>query len=150
MTDIEARPSSIDGLGIFAARVFRAGDRIIRISIVREITAGAPIREDLAERIDHCAYLDGKVVLVAFPERHVNHSCDPNAYEYFDGHISYLVARRRIPPGEEVTIDYNINISSGTPWPCQCGASRCSGEVAGDFFRLSFERQLEYRPLLAD
>ena len=150
MTDIEIRPSPIEGLGIFAARRFRAGDRITKMNIVREITPETPIREDLEERIDHCAYPDGKVVLVAFPERHVNHSCDPNAYEYFEEHISYLVARRNIPADEEITIDYNINISNGTAWPCHCGANRCSGEVAGDFFRLPLERQFEYRPLLAE
>lgn len=149
MTNIEVRQSPIDGLGVFALRTFRAGDRITKINIVREITRETPIREDLGERIDHCAYPDGKVVLVAFPERHVNHSCDPNAYEYFEGQISFLVARRHIPPDEEITIDYNINISDGTAWPCHCGANRCSGDVAGDFFRLPLERQLEYRPLLA-
>ena len=150
MTDIELRPSPIDGLGIFSTRPICAGDRITRIHIVREVNPESPIREDLGERIDHCAYPDGKVVLVAFPERHVNHSCDPNAYEHFEGQISYLVARRNIPADEEVTIDYNINISSGTAWPCRCGANRCNGNVAGDFFRLPLERQLEYRPLLAD
>jgi SET domain-containing protein len=148
--DIEVRPSSIEGVGIFAVRAFRFGDRITAVNIVREITAEAPIREDLGERIDHCAYPDGKVVLIAFPERHVNHSCDPNAYECFDGHTSYLVARRPIAVGEEITIDYNINISNGTAWPCHCGARRCGGEVVGDFFQLPIEWQHEYRPLLAE
>lgn len=148
--DIEVRPSPIEGLGVFALRAFRAGDRITRVNVVREITPEAPIREDLGERIDHCAYPDGKVVLIAYPERHVNHSCDPNAYEYFEGEASYLVARRGIARDEEITVDYNINISDGTAWPCHCGANRCSAEVAGDFFRLPVERQREYRPLLAE
>jgi SET domain-containing protein len=149
MSDIEVRPSPIEGLGIFALRAFRAGERITRVNIVREITPEAPIRADLGERIDHCAYPDGKVVLIAFPERHVNHSCDPDAYECFEGHASYLVARRDIARDDEITIDYNINITQGTAWPCHCGAGRCGGQVAGDFFRLPEEQQREYRPLLA-
>jgi SET domain-containing protein len=150
MSDIEVRPSRIEGLGIFALRAFRAGERICTVNVVREITPEAPIREDLGERIDHCAYPDGKVVLIAFPERHVNHSCDPDAYEYFEGDASYLVARRDVARDEEITLDYNINIANGTAWPCHCGDSRCSGQVAGDFFLLSEERRREYRPLLAE
>jgi SET domain-containing protein len=142
MADIQVRPSGIEGLGIFALRPIRAGERITRVHVVREITPEAPIREEIGERVEHCAYPDGKVVLIAFPERHVNHSCDPNAYD--------LVALRPIAPCEEVTIDYNVNIADGTAWPCHCGASRCSGMVVGDFFLLPLEWQHEYRPLLAE
>jgi hypothetical protein len=149
MRNLEVKPSSIEGLGLFAARRFGAGDPITRVNVVREITADAPLRAELGEREDHCAYPDGKVVLWGYPDRHVNHSCDPNAYEVFEGESSYLVARRDIAQGEEITCDYNINISDGTAWPCTCGARRCSGEVAGDFFRLPTERQREYGPLLA-
>ena len=150
MSDIEVRPSSVEGLGIFARRAFAAGDRIARVNVVREITPEAPIRADLGERIEHCAYPDGRVVLIGFPERHVNHSCDPNAYELYERDGACLVARRDIMPGSEITIDYNVNITNGTAWPCRCGARRCRGEVAGDFFALPPEWQREYRPLLAE
>jgi SET domain-containing protein len=149
MTDVEVRPSVIEGLGVFAARAFRAEERIRRVNVVREITENAPIREELGERMDHCGYPDGKVVLYGFPDRHINHSCDPNAYEVFEDGSTSLVARRVIPAGVEITCDYNINITDGTAWPCSCGAARCRGEVAGDFFKLPGEWQREYRPLLA-
>jgi SET domain-containing protein len=150
MIDVEVKTSRIQGLGVFAARSFHAGERIRRVNVVREVTPDSPIREELGERTDHCAYPDGKVVLFGFPDRHVNHSCDPNAYELYEGDSSYLVARREIAAGEEITCDYNINIADGTAWPCQCGAERCRGEVIGDFFRLPLERQREYRPFLAE
>jgi hypothetical protein len=149
MTDVVVRPSKIEGLGVFAARSFRAGERIRHVNVVREITPGTPIRVELGERTDHCAYPDGKVVLYGFPDRHINHSCDPNAYEAYDEGRTYLVAIRAITAESEITCDYNINIADGTAWPCRCGAARCCGEVAGDFFRLPAERQREYRPLLA-
>ena len=148
--EVEVKPSPIEGLGIFAARSFRAGERIRRVNVVREVTPEAPIREDLGERVDHCAYPDGRVMLWGFPDRHVNHSCDPNAWERFEGGASHLVARRDIRAGEEITCDYNINIDGGTAWPCRCGAARCRGTVEGGFFRLPVEWQREYRPLLAD
>lgn len=149
MTNVEVKPSLIEGLGIFATRTIQAGERIKRVSVVREITPDSPIREELGERIDHCSYPDGKTVLWDFPDRHVNHSCDPNAYELFDGDFSYFVARRNIAAGEEIRFDYNINIANGTAWPCRCGAARCLHEVKGDFFLLPEQWQREYRPLLA-
>jgi len=150
LPDVDVKPSRIEGLGVFAARSFRAGEPIRRVNVVREITPDAPIREDLGERVDHCSYPDGRVVLWGFPDRHLNHSCDPNAWERHEGDSSCLVARRDIAAGEEITVDYNVNIADGTAWPCACGAARCRGEVAGDFFRLPRPWQLEYRPLLAE
>ena len=150
MINVEVRHSHIEGLGLFAARCFREGDRIRAINVVREITPEHPIQAELGERIDHCDYPDGKVVLLGFPDRHINHSCDPNAYVSYEGMMSCFVARRDIEAGEEMTCDYNINITAGTAWPCACGANRCRGIVAGDFFLLPPELQREYRPLLAD
>jgi SET domain-containing protein len=150
MADVEVRASPIEGLGVFAARAFRAGERIRRINIVREITAEAPLREELGERQDHCDYPDGRVVLLGFPDRHTNHSCDPTAWVLYQGEGAWLVARRAIAAGEEITCDYNINVTGGSSWPCHCGAARCRGETVGDFFLLPPQIQREYRPLLAD
>lgn len=150
MNDVDVRRSVIEGLGIFATRSFNAGERIRKINRVREITPEKPLREDLGERHDHCDYPNGKVVLLGPPDRHVNHSCDPNAYVVYEGDESFFVARRNIASEEEITCDYNINIAKGTAWPCRCGATRCRGEVAGDFFLLPEEWQREYRPLLAE
>jgi hypothetical protein len=60
----------------------------------------------------------------------MNRSCDPNAWVAYEGDSSYLVARRGIAAGDEITCDYNINIADGLAWPCRCGAARCRGEVA--------------------
>jgi len=150
MGDVEIKTSSIEGLGLFAARPFYAGQRIRQINVAREVTPASPLREELGERADHCDYPDGKVVLLGSPDRHVNHSCDPNAYVLYEGEGSFLVARRDIAAGVEITCDYNINITGGTQWPCRCGAARCDGTTVGDFFRLPLALQLEYRPLLAE
>ena len=150
MPDITVAPSRIEGLGIFAARRFADREQIRQINVVREITLEQPLRPDLGERADHCDYPDGKIVLLGYPDRHVNHNCNPNAFVIYSGDASWFVARREIRTGDEVTIDYNINISGGSAWPCRCGAARCSGTVVGDFFLLPLALQVEYRPLLAD
>jgi uncharacterized protein len=147
---VEIRASGIEGLGMFALRPFQAGERIKQINVVREITPEFPLLGEQGERTDHCDYPDGKVVLLGFPDRHTNHCCDPNAYQLFEGGLSFLVARRPIAASEEIAVDYNINITAGTAWPCKCGARRCRGMVAGDFFLLPKDWQREYRPLLAD
>jgi SET domain-containing protein len=149
VADVEVGCSSIAGLGVFAARPFSAGQRVRRVNVVREITAEEPLREDAGERIEHCGYPDGKVLLWGFPDRHVNHSCDPNAYESYQGEAIFIVARRDIAAGEEITFDYNLNTSGGNSWPCHCGAARCRGESVGDFFSLPEQQQRDYRPLLA-
>ena len=147
---LEVKLSSIEGLGLFAKRPLCSGQRIHRINVVREVTAETPLREELGERSDHCDYPDGKVVLLGFPDRHINHSCDPNTYIEYTEDASYIVARRPIAAGEELTCDYNINITEGTAWPCHCGTARCRGTTTGDFFLLPPEIQREYLPLLAE
>lgn len=100
------------------------------------------------ESTEHCSYPDGKVVLWGYPDRHVNHSCDPNAYQEEKGDgsaVVHIMARRAIRAGDEITLDYNVNRPEVCP-----GADRCRGETIGDFFLLPGEHQLEYLPMLAD
>jgi hypothetical protein len=146
---VEVRASAIEGLGLFAARPFHAGERIRESNVAREVTPDFPLRPELGERWDQCDYPDGKIVLMGYPDRHLNHSCDPNAYVVYQGARAFIVARRDIAAGEEITCDYNINITGGTAWPCHCGAARCRGSTTGDFFLLPPDIQREYLPLLA-
>ena len=149
MDDVVVMESPIEGVGLYAGRSFSCGERIRQINVLRVVTPATPLRPELGERQDHCDYPDGKVVLLGFPDRHVNHSCDPNTFVAYVGDSACLVARRDISDGDEITVDYNINITGGTEWPCHCGASRCIGLVVGDFFRLPLQLRKEYRPLLA-
>jgi SET domain-containing protein len=147
---VEVRRSPIEGLGLFALRSFRAGELIRTVNVVREIASDAPLRPDLGERRDHCDYPDGKVVLIGPPDRHINHSCDPNAWVRYLGAACQIVARRHIRVGEEITCDYSINVTGGDAWPCRCGAARCRGQTVGDYFQLPLELQREYASYLAD
>lgn len=147
---VEVRPSPIEGLGLFARRSFIAGERIRKINVVREITPEVPLRPEHGERSDHCDYPDGKIVLIGFPDRHVNHSCDPNAWLRYTADGCELMARRAISSGAEITCDYEMNLTGGSSWPCHCGSARCRGRLAGDFFLLPIAILREYRPYLAD
>lgn len=142
---IELRPSLIHGTGGFA---------------IETIAAGAGIIEYQGQRIDkqqslekcirgnHCIFyvdetsdLDGNVDWN--PARFLNHSCAPNSdAERIDGKI-WIVARRTISAGEEITFNYGYDLENYREHPCRCGSSACVGFiVAEDLFDL-VRRELE-------
>jgi hypothetical protein len=142
-------PSPIDGLGVFARRWFNQGEILLPIDDSCVVDEAHPLRPGEEER--HCDYLDAaRVVLMRPPERHINHSCDPNTYvKSFNGK-RLVLALRDIPVEEEITYDYCINGDGETVWICHCGSSRCRREIHSDFFHLPIELQREYLPLLDD
>jgi hypothetical protein len=85
-----------------------------------------------------------------FPERHINHSCDPNTFVRTMLGVRYVFAVRPIAIEEEITYDYCINGFGDTLWECNCGSSRCRRTIHSDFFHLPYEIQVEYLPLLDD
>ena len=147
--DVAVGSSAIQGFGVFAARPFRKGAVVQVIDDSRIVDDLHPLGPGDDAR--HCDYLEaGKVVFMQPPERHINHSCDPNTYvKTVDGR-RLVIALRDIPAGEEITYDYCINSGGDTVWTCHCGAARCRGEIHSDFFHLPIELQREYLPLLDD
>ena len=76
--NVYVAPSSIHGLGVFAARDFAAGELIFIRDETREVSNDQPLLA--GENEWHCDWLeDGRQVLLPAPERHVNHSCEPNS-----------------------------------------------------------------------
>ena len=150
MNDIEVRRSSIHGLGVFATRDFAAGETILAIDDSRVVDAEHPLRPELGEYAYHQDYLaGGQVVLMPAPERHINSCCDPNTFVRWDGEQRYVVARRAITAGDEITYDYIIDCHGGEVWQCRCGAARCRGTIVSSYFDLPLDVQREYRPLLS-
>lgn len=141
--------SSIHGLGVFAVRAFSKGDCLLAIDDSRLVTADAPLRESAGEFSHHSDYLmGGTVVLMQPPERHINHCCDPNTSVSTREGVRYVIARRDIAAGEEITMDYCVNSAGDTVWVCRCGSPRCRHNIHSDFFHLPLELQLAYLPLL--
>lgn len=149
MLEVTVGESKIHGLGVFAARDFAAGETVLVMDDSRVVDDEHPLRPELGEFDDHCDYLEGgKVILQQFPERHINSSCDPNAFARRSGGASRVVARRAIKAGEEITYDYIIDCHGGEVWQCRCGSRRCRGTIVSSFFELPLELQIEYLPLL--
>ncbi len=60
--------------------------------------------------------------------RHVNHSCEPNAYmRLYRGRVEFY-SLRRVAAGEELTCDYGETHHGGR-LACRCGGAGCRGHL---------------------
>ena len=151
MSDVIAAKSDIHGTGARTTRSFAAGETVLVIDDSRVVDENHPLDPALGEFDTHCDYLaGGLVVLMQDPERHINHSCDPNTYVKTIAGARHVVALRPIGAGDEITYDYLINCHGGDVWQCSCGSSRCRGTIVSSFFELPTDQQLAYLPLLDD
>jgi SET domain-containing protein len=138
--------SPIEGRGAFALRRFEAGDRIVqydgeRISkteSLRRCEGGNCFIFALDAEWD----LDGDQP--DNPARFVNHSCDPNCEARLDKGAIWLIARRNIRPGEELTFDYGYDLTEYRQHRCHCGGPGCCGFIVAEHLRdqLSHEESL--------
>ena len=118
--DIEIRESGISGRGVFARRRFRTGETVFRWDLSRKIRRDEIDSLSAEERHFLNPFDEDYFVLVAEPERYVNHSCANNTrVEHFTD-----VAIRDILPGEEITSDYRSG-SATIDFVCRCVALNC-------------------------
>jgi len=122
--------SAIHRWGIFAEEVIPARRRVIEYT-------GEKIDAEEVERrsFRDCLYtfwlndnwaLDGAVG--GSGAEFINHSCDPNLTSHVvRGHIFYT-SNRRIEPGEELTVDYNLD-ETDEKIACTCGSKNCRGSI---------------------
>ena len=133
---VEFRPSAIHGLGGFAAAPIPAGALVLQY-LGEKIDKGESLRRCEAGNsaifyLDEGHDLDGNVAWN--PARFINHSCAPNCdARRIDGQI-WLVARRDIGAGEEITFDYGYDLESFREHPCHCGAGSCIGYILAEEF----------------
>ena len=138
---IQSAESTIHGRGVYARTSIPDGTRIIEYRGERITKAEARRREDQrlarqARGADDCVYifeinrrydLDGRTK--GNVARLINHSCAPNCRaENIAGRI-WIIARRDIPAGTELTFDYGYGYQEWRNHPCRCGASRCAGFI---------------------
>jgi D-alanine-D-alanine ligase len=63
----------------------------------------------------------------------INHSCDPNAWFAFGNSLN-LVAKRFIPKGEEITMEYATMVGTFPDleeFDCHCGSRECREHITG-------------------
>jgi hypothetical protein len=141
--DVVVRDAGAKGKGVFAQRVFHAGEFIFRRrhgQVVTNQDIGSLSEDDRR----HLCELDWETSAVLLPPGcYLNHACDPNAMR----HGVDVYAWKDIQAGDEFTIDYRLNaFSDDDRWECSCGSAACPGVVVGSFFALDDERQRLYLP----
>ena len=147
---IAFKSSSIHGSGGFATKAMAAGTRVIEY-VGEKINKQQSLERCAADNffifhLNDTWDLDGSVDWN--PARLINHSCEPNCdAENIRGRI-WIVARRAIAPGEEITFNYNYDLESYREHPCRCAAPGCVGFiVAEEFFdHLRAQQSLSISP----
>jgi SET domain-containing protein len=146
--DVYVKSSPIHGLGLFARRTFATGEPIL-VREERPVTLEQPLDPSRGELEHHCDWLEGgRQVYLGYPSRHINHSCEPNAFLREQNGLHHVVALKPIRPNEEIVHHYGLNLWDGETWKCNCGSPRCLGTIPGDFFSLPLELKIELSPLL--
>jgi len=137
---IEVRTSGIHGRGAFALCGLQRGTPV-GVYGGRRYAAGESAARDWDHGLTYLfalsdgSYIDGSEGGNA--TRHINHSCTPNcvAYEVVgdDGRSQVVIeTRRRIRAGDELFLDYSLDIGDADPdaYRCLCGRQRCRGTMA--------------------
>jgi len=80
--------------------------------------------------VDENHDLDGNVPWN--PARFLNHSCSANCEATpADGRI-WIVAKRDIAAGEELTFNYGYDLVDYREHPCRCGLPQCVGYIVAE------------------
>ena len=128
---VQARPSAIDGQGVFALEAVPPRLKIGEIRGESISVAEARIRATRSERIMIVELSARKAIdfsKSADPMRYTNHSCLPNARLCIrQGRVEFY-ALRAIAPQEEITVDYGQTHHEGR-LACRCGAPGCRGAL---------------------
>ena len=117
---VVVKNSKIQGKGVFADTHFKKGN------IVMKWDASMMLTKKEAKKIPkryhkYLVFFKGKYIMAQFPEKYLNHSCEPNTKE---GNLCD-VASRDIKKGEELTTDYSIDAPPHIKMKCACGSKRC-------------------------
>jgi hypothetical protein len=148
LADVYVKTSPIHGMGLFARRTFSTGETIL-VREERTVTPEQPLDPEKGEFEHHCDWLEGgRQVYLGYPARHVNHSCEPNAFLAERDGLHHIVALKPIRPNEEIVRHYGVNLWDGEVWQCACGAEQCLGTIPADFFGLPLDVKVELSPLL--
>ena len=144
--------SAIHGRGVYARTTIPDGTRVIEYTGER-ITKPEALRREAQRLARQRNGGDDSVYIFSLNRRHdldgrtrrnvarlINHSCAPNCRaETIRGRI-WIIARREIPAGEELTFDYGFSFAEWRRHPCRCGGPRCPGFIVGSGQRWRLRR----------
>jgi hypothetical protein len=149
---ITAGQSTIHGRGVYAREPIPDGTPVIEYTGERITKVEATKRE--AQRLARqSAGGDDSVYIFNLNRRHdldgrtrrnvarlINHSCAPNCrIDVIRGRV-WIIARRDIPTGAELTFDYGFAFAEWPLHPCRCNTPRCPGYIVNSAQRWRLRR----------
>ncbi|HEY7230756.1 MAG TPA: SET domain-containing protein [Pseudolabrys sp.] len=118
---------SITGLGLFAVRPIKKGERIVEYRGPRVSAEEAGRLERRGNR--YLYEINADVTIDGSPRsniaRYANHACNPNAETYTYGGRVFIRALRNINPDEEITYDYGNDYLKYVIGRSNCRCRRC-------------------------
>ena len=132
------------GRGVFAAKALRKREFIL--SLKGKVISSEEMLAASRYHLDHMGAIGKDLCMIfGYPEKYINHSCDPNVFE----RQRKLFAMRSIKKGEELFYDYAISdVDDEWKMRCKCGSKNCRGFINGHFFQLPLNFQVKYYPYL--
>ena len=142
---IEVRESEIHGTGVFARSKVPKGKKVIEY-IGEKITKKESERRSIAliEK-NQGSETDGAVYIFEVNKRHdidgnipentarfINHSCDPNCEPDVIKNRVWLISKRKIKEGEELSYNYGFDLDGYEDHECRCGAKKCVGYITAE------------------
>jgi hypothetical protein len=135
---IEVRTSEVHGRGVFAVSPIRDSELIGHYT-GRRYTAEQVASRKWDPRLTYVFGLsDGGLIDAdegGNDTRFINHACEPNcvAYEVEDksGPAIEIRAKRAMGRGEELSLDYGLDIADNDPtqYECRCASPQCRGTM---------------------
>src|SRR5215211_518461 len=120
-----------NGVGLFAAKPFRANETIIKL--VGRVVHYGILWERRGSFAANCIRFGPETYLDPGDEagRFLNHSCEPNAGIRKNNNQLFLFAATRIEKGQEIVIDYSTTIGDDDVWTmrCDCGRRACRRKI---------------------
>ena len=134
--------SAVHGKGVFATRQLAAGERVIEYvgEVISMAQAIARHPHDPSNP-DHTFYFhldDGRVIDALHggnDSKWINHSCRPNCVPDEDRGRIFILTRRLVFKGEELTFDYGlvsdepVSEALKARYAFRCGAKKCRGTM---------------------
>lgn len=141
MKNVLVKKAGKKGKGVFAIKNFDKGESILKMK--GKVVTTAELLKSSRYLSDHSGAIGkDKYLIFGYPEKYINHSCNPNVYDK----RGVVYAMRNIRKGEELAFDYCINAVDDWKMRCHCKSKECRKLVVGNFFKLPKYAQIRYSP----
>ena len=117
------------GLGLFATRPIKKGDAIVEY-------IGDRLASDEADEVNskYLFEINDKITVNGAPRynkaRYINHGCKPNAETEIIRSRIFILAKKDIEPGDEITYHYGKNYFKHFIKPIGCKCAHCLKKAA--------------------